>query len=435
MTILRLLARKRDGGRLSTAEISRLIKDYTSGSVTDYQMAAMLMAAYINGLDKAELTALTDSLLNSGDLLDLSTISSPKLEKHSTGGVGDKVSIPLAPMVAACGVAIPLLRDRGLGFTGRTLDKLESIPGFSTNLGLDGLQRIVSQTGLVMAGRPRNLAPAAGKIRALQDVTGTVSSIPLLAASIMSTKLVGDLDGLVLDIKVGEGALMETEAEAEKLADTLAEIGRAYQLKTVSLLTSMKAPLGREIGNANEVAEAIAVLAGGGPEDLVELTYAFGSEMLQLAGVAQNDDVARQLLRTAVDTGAAMQKFSEVIKAQGGDSSVLDHPGRLPKAKFHEELPASKTGYVTACDAMNVGAAATRLGASRERPRDRIDPAVGITIMTKPGDRVEEGQPLARISFNDEESLAAVRPLLKRAFRIATIPAARPPLVMQTIRS
>jgi pyrimidine-nucleoside phosphorylase len=435
MTTVDLIERKRDGGRLSTAEIGWLIKNYTGGSVTDYQMAAMLMACYIHGLNRAELAAWTDAMLHSGDLLDFSSIKAPKLDKHSTGGVGDKVSIPLAPMVAACGLVVPMMSGRGLGHTGGTLDKLETIPGFTTNLDPDTFSRILSKTGLVLAGLSKTLVPAERKLYALREATGTVPSIPLLASSIMSKKLAEGLDGLVLDVKVGKGAFMKKKEDAQLLAETLVGIGRAYELDVVALMTNMDSPLGREVGNANEIAESIAVLAGGGPEDIVEITYALGSEMLQLAGLARSDEAARQLLQAAVHSGAAMQKFAEVIEAQGGDPRVLDHPGLLPRARYQEELPAPRSGYVTVCDALSVGIAGMRLGAGRERKEDRIDPAVGITIVAKPGEHVDEGQPLARISFNDEGRLAMARPLLKRAFHIGTIPAGQPSLILGKVRS
>ncbi len=435
MTTVDLIERKRDGGKLSAAEIGWLIKNYTSGSITDYQMSALLMAIFIRGFDRAELSAWTDAMLNSGNVLELSAIKAPKLDKHSTGGVGDKVSIPLGPMVAACGIVVPMMSGRGLGHTGGTLDKLETIPGFTTNLDPDTFKRILSKTGLVLAGQSETLVPADRKLYALRDATGTVPSIPLIASSIMSKKLAEDLDGLVLDVKVGEGAFMETYDQAVVLAETLVEIGRSYDLNVVALLTNMATPLGREVGNANEIAESLAVLAGGGPEDLVEVTYALGSEMLQLAGLAQNDEAARALLRAAVDSGAAMQKFAAVIEEQGGDPRVVDHPGLLPKARFQEELPAPRSGYVTVCDALKVGIAAMRLGAGRERKEDKIDPGVGITIVAKPGERVDEGQPLARISYNDEGRLAMARPLLKRAFHIGTIPAGQPSLILGEVRS
>ena len=435
MTTVDLIERKRDGGKLSTAEIGWLIKNYTSGSITDYQMSALLMAIFIRGFDRAELSAWTDAMLNSGNVLELSAIKGPKLDKHSTGGVGDKVSIPLGPMVAACGIVVPMMSGRGLGHTGGTLDKLETIPGFTTNLDPDAFKRILSKTGLVLAGQSKTLVPADRKLYALRDATGTVPSIPLIASSIMSKKLAEDLDGLVLDVKVGEGAFMETYDQALALAETLVGIGRSYDLNVVALLTNMATPLGREIGNANEIAESIAVLAGGGPDDLVEITYALGSEMLQMAGFAQDDETARQLLRAAVDSGAAMEKFAQVIEAQGGDPRVLDHPGLLPKARYQEELPAPRSGYVTVCDALKVGVAAMRLGAGRERKEDQIDPAAGITIVAKLGEHVDEGQPLARISFNDEGRLAMARPLLKRAFHIGTIPAAQPSLILGEVRA
>ena len=435
MTTVELIERKRDGGKLSTPEIGWLIENYTNGSITDYQMSAMLMAIFIRGFDQDELAAWTDAMLNSGDVLELSDIKAPKLDKHSTGGVGDKVSIPLAPMVAACGIAVPMMSGRGLGHTGGTLDKLETIPGFTTNLDPDRFKRILSETGLVLAGQSKTLVPADRKLYALRDATGTVPSIPLISSSIMSKKLAEDLDGLVLDVKVGEGAFMESYDQAHALAETLVGIGRSYDLKVVALLTNMATPLGREIGNANEIAESIAVLSGGGPEDLVEITYALGSEMLQLAGLAQDDEAARQLLRTSIDSGAAMEKFFRVIEAQGGDTRVLQHPSMLPKARYQEELPAPRSGYVTVCDALKVGVAAMRLGAGRERKEDKIDPAAGITLVAKLGEHVEEGQPLARMSYNDEGRLAVAKPLLTRAFQIATIPASQPSLILGEVRS
>jgi pyrimidine-nucleoside phosphorylase len=435
VTTVELIERKRDGGKLTSPEIGWLIENYTAGSITDYQMSALLMAIFIRGLDQDELAAWTDAMLNSGDVLELSDIEAPKLDKHSTGGVGDKVSIPLAPMVAACGIAVPMMSGRGLGHTGGTLDKLETIPGFTTNLDPDTFRRILSETGLVLAGQSKTLVPADRKLYALRDATGTVPSIPLIASSIMSKKLAEDLDGLVLDVKVGEGAFMETYAQALTLAETLVGIGRSYDLEVVALLTNMATPLGREVGNANEIAESIAVLAGGGPEDLVEITYALGSEMLQLAGRAADDQSARQLLRTSIDSGTAMEKFLQVVEAQGGDPRVVEQPGLLPKARYHEEVPAPRSGYVTVCDALKVGVAAMRLGAGRERKEDEIDPAAGVTIVTKLGEHVEEGQPLARMSFNDESRMRAAKPLLERAFHIATIPAGQPSLILGEVRS
>ena len=435
MTTVELIERKRDGGKLSIAEIGWLIENYTKGSITDYQMSAMLMAIFIRGFDQDELSAWTDAMLNSGDVLELSAIAAPKLDKHSTGGVGDKVSIPLAPMVATCGIAVPMMSGRGLGHTGGTLDKLETIPGFTTNLNPETFKRILSEHGLVLAGQSKTLVPADRKLYALRDATGTVPSIPLIASSIMSKKLAEDLDGLVLDVKVGEGAFMEDYDQALALAETLVGIGRSYDLRVVALLTNMATPLGREIGNANEIAESVAVLSGGGPDDLVEITYALGSEMLQLAGLAKDDEAARRSLRTSIDSGAAMERFLQVVEAQGGDPQVLEQPGLLPKARYHEEVPAPRRGYVTECDALKVGVAAMRLGAGRERKEDKIDPSAGITLVTKLGEQVEEGQPLARLSYNDEGRLAVAKPLLASAFKIATIPASQPSLILGEVRS
>jgi pyrimidine-nucleoside phosphorylase len=430
-----LLERKRDGGRLTADEIRWLIEAYTDGSVTDYQMSAMLMAAFIHGLDPAELAAWTDAMLTSGDVLELSEIPQPKLDKHSTGGVGDKVSIPLAPMVAACGIAVPMMSGRGLGHTGGTLDKLETIPGFTTGLDPDRFREILARTGLVLAGQSETLVPADRKLYALRDATGTVPSIPLISSSIMSKKLAEDLDGLVLDVKVGAGAFMKQEHDARKLAETLVGIGGAYDLRVTALLTDMDTPLGREVGNANEVVESIEVLSGGGPEDLVEVTYLLGSEMLVLAGIAGDAGEARSMLQAVVASGAAMEKFGEVVEAQGGDRDVLEHPERLPRATQREELLATKSGYVTTCNALDVGVAGVRLGAGRERKEDTIDPAVGITVLVKPGDRIEAGEPLARMLYNDDDRRESARPFLERAFVIAEEPPAPRPLILGEVRS
>ncbi len=435
MTVVDLIERKRDGGRLTPGEVSWLIRHFTDGTVTDYQMSAMIMAVFLNGLDDTELAAWVDAMLHSGEVLDLSAIPLPKVDKHSTGGVGDKVSIPLAPMVTACGVAVPMMSGRGLGHTGGTLDKLESIPGFTSRLDPQTFTRVLSETGLVMGGQSETLVPADRKLYALRDATGTVPSIPLIASSIMSKKLAEDLDGLVLDVKVGRGAFMKDPDDAKHLAETLIGIGRAYELPVVALLTQMSQPLGREVGNANEIEESIAVLTGQGPDDLVQITLALGSEMLILAGVAQDYDDAERRLHQAVTSGAALDILASVVEAQGGDPRVVKDPALLPKAEHVEEFRATRPGYVTRCDALDIGVAAMRLGGGRERKEDLIDPAVGITVLAKEGDHVDEGQPLARIAWNDEGRLAAAKTVLKRAWHLAAIPATPNPLILGEVRS
>ena len=332
MNAVELIQRKRDRGVLTDEEIAWLIRSYTSGAVADYQMAAMAMAVFLNGLEPAELVEWTRAMLHSGEVLDFSDITLPKVDKHSTGGVGDKVSIPLAPMVAACGVAIPMMSGRGLGHTGGTLDKLESIPGFTTALDPGRFRQVLDTCGLVLAGQSETLVPADRKLYALRDATSTVESIPLISSSIMSKKLAEDLDGLVLDVKVGSGAFMKSREKARELARTMVGIGRAYDVKTVALLTAMDVPLGNEVGNANEIAESIAVLRGEGPADLVEVTMALGIEMLSVAGVETDPGRATTLLEGTRTSGKALEVFARVIEAQGGDPRVIEDPSFCPAA-------------------------------------------------------------------------------------------------------
>ncbi len=435
MNAIGLIERKRDGGRLKPDEIAWLIKSYTQGRVPDYQMSSMLMAVFLQGLDEEELVAWTEAMLHSGETLDLSAIDAPKIDKHSTGGVGDKVSIALAPMVAACGVAVPMMSGRGLGHTGGTLDKLESIPGFSPELDPTAFVRVLERTGLVLAGQSETLVPADRKLYALRDTSGTVPSIPLIASSIMSKKLAEDLDGLVLDVKVGRGAFMENEPSARLLAETLAAIGKRHGVQVTALLTNMDEPLGREVGNANEIHESLDVLSGGGPKDLVEVLYRLGVEMLLVAGVVHTPDEAHTRLETAVQSGQALEKFALVVQEQGGDPRVIANPSILPQAANVEDFPSPRAGFITQCDARAVGEAAMRLGAGRERKEDSIDHAVGISLLAKEGDRVEEGEPLARIAWNDPARREAAQPFLDRVWRISSLPASRRPMLLGEVRA
>lgn len=414
-----LIERKRDGGVLRDEEIRWIIAEYTKGNLPDYQMAAMLMAVFKEGLDGPELEVWTDAMLHSGEVLDLSHISAPKVDKHSTGGVGDKVSIPLAPMVAACGVAVPMMSGRGLGHTGGTVDKLESIPGYRTQLTPDEFVSIVEKFGLVLAGQSRSLAPADGAIYSLRDATGSVPSIPLIASSIMSKKLAVGLGALVLDVKVGRGAFMKDLDRARLLAETMVGIGKARGTPVVAVLTDMNQPLGRMVGNAVEIAESIEVLHGGGPPDLVEVVYRLGEEMLMLAGIASERADARQRLEQAVASGAAFEKLQQVTVAQGGDPAVLLDPSLLPQPDNEHIVRATKGGYVVRVDAFEIGTAALRLGAGRERKEDDIDPSVGIAVEAKIGDEVAAGQALARIFWNDEGKMADALPMTEGAFEIS----------------
>jgi pyrimidine-nucleoside phosphorylase len=428
-TAVELIERKRDGGTLTQDQISWLIRAYTADDVADYQMAAMAMAVFIRGLDPDELAAWTGAMLHSGEVLDLSSIDASKIDKHSTGGVGDKVSIPLAPIVAACGVAVPMMSGRGLGHTGGTLDKLESIPGFDTQLDRDRFRDILGRCGLVLAGQSETLVPADRKLYALRDASGTVPSIPLIASSIMSKKLAEDLDGLVLDVKVGSGAFMHEIERARTLATTMVELGASHEVPVRALITDMDQPLGRMVGNANEVIESLEVLRGGGPADLVEVTKALAVEMLDLAGT---DDPGRRI-DEAISSGKAMETFAGVIEAQGGDPRVTEDPSVLPVAPELIELAAPRAGYVTRCDARTIGVTAMRLGAGRTRKEDDIDPGVGIEILATVGDQVEEGQPLARIRARRRSDWDDVSTVGSSAWEVEDHPVEHPALVHERI--
>jgi pyrimidine-nucleoside phosphorylase len=375
-------------------------------------------------------------MLHSGEVLDFSDIAGPKVDKHSTGGVGDKVSIPLAPMVAACGVAIPMMSGRGLGHTGGTLDKLESIPGFTTSLDPARFRQVLSECGLVLAGQSETLVPADRKLYALRDATGTVESIPLIASSIMSKKMAEDLDGLVLDVKVGAGAFMKDVAKARELARTMVEIGASYDVKTVALLTAMDQPLGNEVGNANEIAESISLLRGEGPSDLLEVTMSLGVEMLRVAEVETDASKARNLLQKTIDDGAALELLGRVVSAQGGDSRVIDDPALLlPQAPQRVEYMAEESGYLGRLDALAVGTAAMRLGAGRERKEDTIDPSVGIRLHHKIGDQVEEGNPLLTLFYRHPARLDEALSVLEGAIEIGANKPDQSLLVMERIES
>ncbi len=427
-----LIERKRDAGVLRGEEIRWFINEYTKGDIPDYQMAAMLMAVYKEGLDGQELDVWTDAMLHSGEVLDLSHIDAPKVDKHSTGGVGDKVSIPLAPMVAACGVAVPMMSGRGLGHTGGTVDKLETIPGFRTQLSPQEFVAVVEQTGLVLAGQSGTLAPADGAIYALRDSTASVPSIPLIASSIMSKKLAVGLGALVLDVKVGRGAFMKDLDQARLLAETMVSIGKSRGTPVVAVLTDMNQPLGRMVGNSNEIAESVEVLRGEGPRDVVEVVYRLGEEMLMIAGIESKRGDARRRLEDAVSSGAALEKLEQVTIAQGGDPAVLHDLSLLPHAGNEHVVIAREPGFVARIDALDIGNAALRLGAGRERKEDEIDPAVGLAVEVKVGDEVAAGQPMARIYWNEEARLAAALPMIEGAFEVS--PELGTPLIYGEVR-
>lgn len=430
-TAVELIEMKRDGENLPAEAIEWLIARYTDGSVPDYQMSAMAMAIMWRGLDGDELATWTRAMLESGEVLDFTDIPLPKVDKHSTGGVGDKISIPLAPLVASCGVAVPMMSGRGLGHTGGTLDKLESIPGFNTGLNPERFRSILAEHGLVLAGQSETLAPADQKLYALRDATGSVPSIPLIASSIMSKKLAEGLDGLLLDVKTGIGALMKGIERSRELAHTMVGIGGSYGVNTIAFITSMDQPLGKEVGNANEIRESIDVLRGEGPDDVTELTMEFARAMLVLGGV----EGGKERLEHAIQSGAALEKLVEVTVAHGGDASVIEDPTLLAQAPHEAVLVAPYDGYVTKCDALVIGSASVRLGAGRAYKDDVIDPGVGITVESKLGDRVSAGDPLAVVRYSDSSRWEAQRKRLASAWEVSSAPVEKPKLVIERIDS
>ena len=429
-----LIARKRDGHALTREEIGRFVRGATDGSWADYQLSAMLMAIVWRGMTPEETAWYTEAMMRSGVVADLTDIRRPKADKHSTGGVGDKISLHLAPMIAACGVVVPMISGRGLGHTGGTLDKLESIPGFSVNLSLAAYRAQLGRIGLALVGQTADLAPADKKLYALRDVTATVESIPLICGSILSKKLAEGIDVLVLDVKFGRGAFMKDQADARRLAEALVAVATALGKPTRAVLTAMEEPLGRTVGNALEVAESIACLRGAGPADVMEVTFALGEQMLLLAGVAATQAEARGRLEAGLASGAALEKFRELVAAQGGDGRVVDEPARLPQAKFKEAVVAARAGFVGNVDAMGVALAALRLGAGRAKASDAVDHAVGVSGLVKVGERVEAGAPLGVIHANDAAARAEAAALVAGAIGVADSPVAAAKLVEAIVR-
>lgn len=433
-TVPELIARKRDGGRLTEREIRALIEGFTRGDVADYQMSALSMAILLRGMDPEETTALTLAMRDSGRVVDTSSIPRAKVDKHSTGGVGDKVSLCLAPLVAACGVAVPMVSGRGLGHTGGTLDKLEAIPGFSVSMSSDAFVRQVRDVGCALIGQTADIAPADKRLYALRDVTATVESIPLITASILSKKLAEGIDALVLDVKVGRGAFMKSLADARSLASSLVRVGRLAKKRVTAILTSMDAPLGRTIGNALETIEAFEILHGRGPADLREITLVLGAEMLRLGGVAKTDAQARALLERAIADGSGAKVMRGVVKAQGGDPRAVDEPDRLPRAPVVVDVAAPRAGYVAGIDALALGLTGVAMGAGRTRADQAVDPAVGIVIKAQVGEKVGKGEPLAELHLAHGADAESFRARVRDAWTIgAGKPRARP-LVLDVIR-
>lgn len=428
-----IIRRKRDGLPLSDEDISGFLSAYTKGDVPDYQMAALAMAVFFRGLSHEELAQWTRSMLHSGDVLDLSDLPGRKVDKHSTGGVGDKISIPLAPLVAACGVLVPMISGRGLGHTGGTLDKLESIPGFRVDLDVPTFRRLVGELGCGLIGQTATIAPADRKLYALRDVTATVDSIPLIASSIMSKKLAEGIDALVLDVKFGTGAFMRERAQARKLAETMVGIGRSFGKEVVALLTDMNQPLGLCVGNSLEILESLDVLEGNGPPDVVELTVALGAEMLVMGHVASDIDDGRRRIEKAILSGDGFRLFERIVEAQGGDPRALTDRTLLPTARRTQTVVSTRTGWITAFASDEIGRAAMLLGAGRYKVGDAVDPAVGVVLHAKTGDRVESGQPLATLHVNDESSLPEAQKKLLAAITVSDEPVAASPLVVERI--
>lgn len=432
-TLVELIAKKRDGNALSEAEIGRVVSAFVSGEMPDYQMSAFLMAVFFRDMEEGEMVALTEAMLHSGEVLRLDGVSGIKVDKHSTGGVGDKVSLALAPLVASCGVPVPMVAGRGLGHTGGTLDKLEAIPGFRVDLDAADFARIVSEVGCAIIGQTREIAPADKRIYALRDVTATVESIPLIVASILSKKLAEGIDGLVLDVKVGKGAFMGDLERARALGEALVRTGTRAGKEVVALLTDMSAPLGRTIGNALETREALDLLRGGGPPDLRECTFALGSEMLRLGRKASSDEEARAKLSESIRTGRAARLMERMIEAQGGDPRVVSDPKRLPEAPVKRELSATSTGYLATIDPLALGLAAVAMGAGRTRVDQSIDPAVGIELLVSRGDEVRKGAPLVRLHTSSEQAARDLEARVLGAFEIAEAPPAPTPLILDRL--
>lgn len=417
MRMLDIIDAKRNKITLSDEQIRFVVEGYTTGDIPDYQMSALLMAIWFNGMTAEETRELTMAMLHSGDQLDLSDIPGVKVDKHSTGGVGDKVSIPLAPLVAAAGLIVPMISGRGLGHTGGTLDKLEAIPGYTVEINEDAFKRQLKEVGCIIAGATGNIAPADKKIYALRDVTDTVDSIPLIAGSIMSKKIASGTDALVMDVKTGSGAFMKNEEDAKALARALVDIGKGVGMDIMAVISDMNQPLGRAIGNALEIEESIALLKGEGPDDLLDLVLTIGSQMLHMGGKATTLEEGRSILESHIADGSALERFRMMIEAQGGDDTVIDDPTIMPQARYHIPIIAGKEGVVTAMTSDKLGLASMMLGGGRATKDDVLDYAVGLTLNKKVGDSVAKGETLLTVHSNRED-IADVERLIRNNITI-----------------
>jgi pyrimidine-nucleoside phosphorylase/thymidine phosphorylase len=433
MRAVDLIRKKRDAGEHSREEIEFLVGGYTRGDIPDYQMAAWLMAVWLRGMTRAELAALTEAMLHSGEVMDFSDLPGKKVDKHSTGGVGDKTSLILAPIVAAGGLIVPMISGRGLGHTGGTLDKLEAIPGFNTQLSLGEFRRALRECGMALIGQTTEIAPADKKIYALRDVTATVESPNLICASIMSKKLAEGIDALVLDVKTGSGAFMKKEEDSVHLAELMVETGRRVGKKVVALITDMDQPLGRTAGHSLEVIESVEVLDGGGAADLRGLSVELSAWMFYLGERTKSVEEGRRLAEVMIASGKAKAKFCETVERQGGDVRVVDDPGRLRRAEHAVDIKSAASGYVTSMQCQQLGIALAMLGGGREKKEDSIDHSVGLVFHKKTGERVETGEPLATICYNDARRLQEARKMVEESYRIGKQPPETRPLVRRII--
>ena len=434
MRMYDLIMKKRNGGNLSREEIEYMITEYTADRIPDYQISAMMMAIYFRGMSAEETVALTTAMAHSGDMMDLSAISGTKVDKHSTGGVGDKTSIALTPMVAACGVKIAKMSGRGLGHTGGTIDKLESFAGFSTGISADHFVRQVNEIGVSIMGQTADIAPADKKLYALRDVTATVDNMSLIASSIMSKKLASGADAIVLDVKTGSGAFMKKEQDAFELARAMVTLGNMAGRKTIAVVSDMDQPLGRAVGNALEVEEAVSTLRGEGPEDFTKLCMTLGSYMLIAGGAASDEEDARQKLKKVIDDGSALNKLAEFVQAQGGEPKAVYDTALLPKASIAENIISDRSGYVSKIDCDEIGICSLILGGGRETKDSVIDLSVGLILHKKVGDQVTEKDALATIYANDRDKLNAVKERFLKAYHLSDNLAAAPTLIKGIVR-
>jgi pyrimidine-nucleoside phosphorylase len=433
MRTVDLIHRKRDGEELSAEEIQFLIDGYTRGDIPDYQMSAFLMAVFFSGMSDREVSALTEKMMNSGDIVDLSDVPGVKVDKHSTGGVGDKTSLIASPIAAAAGVIVPSIAGRALGYTGGTLDKLESIPGFRTDLTIEEFKQQLARVGIAFIGQTPEVAPADGKLYALRDATATVESIPLIASSIMSKKLAEGVDALVLDVKVGAGAFMKRQVDARRLAQMMVAIGRRVDKRVQALITDMGQPLGYAIGNALEIMEVSQTLQNAGPADLTRLSLELAARMIFLAKITKSLDDAREVAQAKLLDGSGYRKFKEVIQAQGGNPQVLDRFELLPNATGAREISTSRGGYVSAIDAELIGQASSMIGAGRSTKEDSIDPAVGVILEVKVGQKIDSGSILCRLYYTSEDNLDEAAELIEDAFRISQQPTEERDLILEVV--